>query len=488
MEKYVKTRFRGGVLRAVAVTAAGVLVALGGAAGAGAVSPSASRPVIDPDASGSLTIHKYVTPDEDLDLPSDGMDHGELTGLDPLPDVTFTVKQVLGYDLTTNAGWAAASTLDPDTAAEGDFGVVREVTTTAAGTAVATGLPVGVYLVTETVYPAGTTPANPFLITVPLTNPTNDAEWVYDVHVYPKNAVTTATKTVDDSSAVSVGDTVTWTILADIPDVAVIDGYKITDRLDTKLDHVSTAVTLENGGTLDAGDYQLGFDPTTRTVTVLFTPSGLGTLVEHSRDRVQVVITTTVNAIGEIANEALVFPNLPSFEIEPGEPGGPTVTPEVESKWGNVTLLKVAEDGGALLPGAEFAVYLSRADAVSGTGAIRSGTTGADGSLTFTGLRYSGWADGASVAPGEAGYQSYWIVETKAPDGFELLAAPIEVVVDSGDQLVDYTIENVATNAGFTLPLTGGTGTVVITAAGLLLLTGAALLAFRARRRETARA
>jgi uncharacterized surface anchored protein len=44
-----------------------------------------------------------------------------------------------------------------------------------------------------------------------------------------------------------------------------------------------------------------------------------------------------------------------------------------------------------------------------------------DGTLTLSGLRYSDWANGAAVAPGSADYRTYYLVETTAPAGYELL-------------------------------------------------------------------
>jgi fimbrial isopeptide formation D2 family protein/LPXTG-motif cell wall-anchored protein len=454
-----------------------------------AAGPATAAPVVDPDERGSITIHKYEQPDTATGLPNDGteLSPGQLGGLVAMDGVQFTVQQLdpAVYDLSTNSGWDAVRGLTPTTARDALAGHSTTVTTAGGGHATAGDLPVGAYLVTETVYPAGVTPSAPFVVTVPLTDPTNLNTWLYDVHVYPKNSVTTSTKTVDDTEATTLGDTVEFTITGDIPDIEVIDGYQVVDRLAEALRYESATVTLKDGPALDAGDYTLTH--VDGTVTVRFTPAGLLTLAANSGAQVQVVIETTVIATGEILNEAAVYPNLPSFTIQPGEPGGPTVTPGITTKWGNVTLKKVdSADDSVLLPGAEFKVYLTEAAARAGTDAITidgvsSWTTGVDGLATIAGLRYSTWADGAAVAPGDAGYQSYWVAEVKAPTGYELLAAPVEVVVDDVDAVVDVDIENVAGNGGFTLPLTGAAGTALFGVAGALLVVGATLLAVRAR-------
>jgi LPXTG-motif cell wall-anchored protein len=155
-----------------------------------------------------------------------------------------------------------------------------------------------------------------------------------------------------------------------------------------------------------------------------------------------------------------------------------------------VTVQKTDENGAAL-SGAVFSVYPTEADAKAGTNAITLGgqttfAVDASGQVTISGLRYSDWANGAAVSPGDPGYQSYWLAEVKAPTGYELLAEPIKFDVTAATTAVgvDMTVKNVPANAGFQLPLTGGKGVLLYYAAGVLLL-GAAL-ALSIRRRRTA--
>ena len=206
---------------------------------------------------------------------------------------------------------------------------------------------------------------------------------------------------VGDAVGVEVGDEIDFTITGDIPNVAVIDGYKIVDTLDDKLDYVSAAVSLVDGTPLAAGDYTIVHDAATNAVTVEFTASGLAVLAAHPATQVQVVVTTEVNTVGEIANTAVLYPNAGSYTVLPGEPGGPTVTPEVITKWGDITVEKT-DKAGAPLTGAVFSVYPTEQDAIDGTNAIAlAGSTefavAADGTVTISGLRYSDWADNLSL-------------------------------------------------------------------------------------------
>lgn len=100
-------------------------------------------------------------------------------------------------------------------------------------------------------------------------------------------------------------------------------------------------------------------------------------------------------------------------------------------------------------------------------------TTGQDGAATIDGLA--------------AG--TYYLVETAAPEGYQLDATPIEVVITASTDdgatadslIVSKTIDNTKTPA---LPVTGGAGTVAITAAGVVLVAGAAMLIVRARKSD----
>ncbi|OAN39204.1 SpaH/EbpB family LPXTG-anchored major pilin [Microbacterium sp. H83] len=481
--------------------AAGLLVAGIAALTLAAPASAATPNLVDPDAVGSLTIHKFEAPETPTALPNDGTEQN--VALTPLPGVGFTVYKVDTIDLTSNQGWVEANDLAdsaPDSIADitaagyTASAVGGQTLTDANGEIELANLDLGLYFVVETAPLPGSTGVAPFLVTVPLTDPANDDNWLYDVNVYPKNALTGATKTVEDSEDVKIGDEIDFTITSDIPNVAVIDGYKVVDTLDAKLDYVSAAVSLVDGTPLAATDYTVVQDAATNAVTVEFTAAGLAVLAAHNGTEVQVVLTAQVNAVGEIANTAVLYPNLGSYTVTPGQPGGPTVTPEVVTKWGDITIQKT-DKAGTPLTGAVFSVYPTQQDAIDGTNAISlAGTTdfavAADGTVTISGLRYSDWADNAAVAPGEDGYQSYWLAETVAPDGFELLAAPIEFTVTAASTAVgvDLQVVNVPSNAGFTLPLTGGTGTTLFLAGGVLLLAGALLLAVRSRRKAAAEA
>ena len=81
--------------------------------------------------------------------------------------------------------------------------------------------------------------------------------------------------------------------------------------------------------------------------------------------------------------------------------------------------------------------------------------------------------DGKIVIYGLA-YGDYYIVETKAPKGYNLLTAPICVQIDENSHTDEAVIT--VTNTKFTLPKTGGAGTTVFTVTGLGIMAAAAVL------------
>lgn len=498
-------------MRAAVALATGALLATFGLA-----APASALDVDDArDGTATLTVHKHTG--NTAGLPSDGT---QQTVPNPaLPGVGFTVYRVTSTatptapDLGTNAGWAEVSTLrttvgaNPSTAALTAAGYtatsVGTRTTGADGAAAFTALPFGLYYVVESGALPGYAPIKPFLVTVPLTVQSGAGalgSWLYDVHVYPKNQQDT--KDVDDLASVGTGDDVTWTIAGSVP-AGTVTGYQVRDVLDARLAHRATRVYIgdpaapKNGWTLLAtpADYTLtaanvpADGAGTTRVNVLFTAAGLTTLTGLTDENLKVVteIDTTVLEHGLIPNGATIFNNAgaitndtPTSEI-----------PEVATKWGEVVITKVdVDDPAELLEGATFEVWSATGsdDFGDATSTGISGTTDALGTVTLGDLRFSDHAGGAAVPASDPAYVYYWLVETKAPSGYELLPAPIafELTAATANASLQYTttIQNVPSNGRFELPLTGGSGVTLFYVGGGLILAGVALVAIRRRRSD----
>ncbi len=87
----------------------------------------------------------------------------------------------------------------------------------------------------------------------------------------------------------------------------------------------------------------------------------------------------------------------------------------------------------------------------------------------------------------------YYITETKAPDGYLRLTAPLKTSIsdENGDGAVDgntkpsgFSFVQVQNTRGFVLPATGGMGTVAFIAVGAILV-GSGAIAFAAARKRT---
>lgn len=197
-----KSRFLTGLLSAVMALS---LFALPVAADEGGTT---ANPVWS-KTSGSITIHKYEY-NENGGSNGTGESNDSVPGsATVLPNAKFTVYQVKNSNwlkdyYSGEKGTYTQAELDWKTYAEkdtvsGDYvlrsGVsltkIDEKSTDSKGEAKFDLDELGLYLVMETDAPdAVTTPCEPFLVSVPMTRvgATNtNADWLYDVHVYPKN-------------------------------------------------------------------------------------------------------------------------------------------------------------------------------------------------------------------------------------------------------------------------------------------------------------
>ena len=459
------------------------------------VGPAAAHAeTIDTSQDASLTIHKRDG------APGTTPGDGTLISSPPgngVNGVGFTLRRVadggVPIDLSSNDGQvqAAAAAADWDgTDFTGTRFTAEEVTdgTTAtvggeAGVLEFPDLEFGLYLVEETTVPPGVTPAAPFLVTVPFSNGTS---WLYNVHVYPKNAVPTEPqKTVSAEDVVQIGDQVEWTVSSQLQ--GPYGSFVVTDQLDTLLDYTagSETVTVAGDTLVEGTDYT--FTEAGGLLTWTFTdPAGLAALNAAAGDWLVITFQTTANGVGSITNVA----NVNGVNTnDPDEPGGATL------KFGSINVLKTDAADNTPLDGAVFEVYLdvnNNKEWDSGDEQItidgQDTWTTDDGEVLIEGLRYSRFVNGDTVAVNADGYNGYLLKEIQAPDGYSLLADAIffEIDDDSTDLTRELEVENMEINAGFTLPLTGGTGIAFFTTLGVLLIgSGAAIyLLIAARRRR----
>lgn len=168
-----------------------------------------STSTIDKGQTGSITIHKYLMDNTDNALPSTNGEKTETLpdGALPASGVEFTLYQVKNIDELIQYFDGVSGDLEVKANSyfvDNDYnkGVTTDVAskwhksekTSKDGTVTFGDLPLGLYLVVESKKPVTVTKAvEPFLVSVPMTRIGEDGktipnEWLYDIHVYPKNS------------------------------------------------------------------------------------------------------------------------------------------------------------------------------------------------------------------------------------------------------------------------------------------------------------
>lgn len=321
-----------------------------------------------------------------------------------------------------------------------------------------------------------------------------------------------------DEDTVSIGQVVTYTVTGSVPDTTGYDQYQyiIHDELSTGLDFVN-----------DANGTALGEGATTVNVTVAFKGTGVtdastapttATLDTTNNKKMSLDLSAwvrdnqtnkgkefTVTYYAKVNKDAVVTEKNKA-QLEYGnKPGETTTTTPSEAKTPTYPLdiLKTRKDTSKKLAGAKFSLYTSETDAENRTNPIKvtgnngnyvvdstSATTEFESVENIAGkgynLRVNGLAEG-----------TYYLVETKAPDGFNKLTAPIVIkITKSADTDVnnwtiskDGTVEtdkiiDVENSTGSILPSTGGMGTIAFTVVAALLVLGVAVSFIHDRKRE----
>lgn len=198
-----KSRFLTGLLSAVMALS---LCALPVAAEENTTTLTPPASTIDTNRTGSITIHKYVMENISGNTPTGENNQTVPKGAEAIDGVGFTIYKVMDdieltayYAGNSKAGNVTVNTYVKDvngvkTVTKNDKAVAqfRTEQKTHDGVTTFDKLPVGLYVVMETTKPAAVTAAvEPFLVSIPMTRVATDTankEWLYDVHVYPKNS------------------------------------------------------------------------------------------------------------------------------------------------------------------------------------------------------------------------------------------------------------------------------------------------------------
>lgn len=347
-----------------------------------------------------------------------------------------------------------------------------------------------------------------------------NGEWqMSDATVEVKSSELTIIKTVNDKGAdnASMGDTVTFDIVTDVPNFpasAIAKNYAISDTLPNGLTFNGDSLkvygvtgdsevqlTGETGGAYTQGDARPNSQGAS-TFTLTFDYAQIS-----SYDQIHVTYTATLNGTADVGAPG----NINTAYLDY------TNNPYTETSWQSqsdsatvytygLDISKVDADNKDALTGAVFELYATGDDANSGSnkiyfvrdsdgvyhkaasgtdGAVTSLTVNAEGKLTLNGLDERTW----------------YLKEITAPNGYNLLAGPVSVEIADNDLDGAVTVDNAEDNAeldtglvpltvenddGFRLPVTGGMGTILFTAVGVVLMGAAVILLVIALKRKKA--
>lgn len=331
-----------------------------------------------------------------------------------------------------------------------------------------TGLVKGTYTLVETKAPEGyILDSKVHTIVVPTEDKwvSTSGEYVYDFTM--KNGGDLNIEKDITTSNAAVGGDVVWSIESDIPyDIDTYQSYVITDTLDDALTYKSLTI---DSLTVDT-DYTISVEG--QKVTVSLTDVGMDKLADVSS--ISLTLTTTLNADGDLLNGVTNTATL-DYKNSTGTEGTATDTTTSKATTSGFQVKKVDGDSAALA-GATIALFSDKECTTpvtfytdkNLTNTATSVVTGDDGVVGFYGI-----ANG-----------TYYVLETKAPTGYELDGKVYTVAVDNDtdtDGAIEATITNIKSDSIINLPQTGGIGVEIVVIAGVLMMIAAAFVIRRKR-------
>ncbi|XOJ18560.1 SpaH/EbpB family LPXTG-anchored major pilin [Corynebacterium striatum] len=501
--------------------------------------PAGGLPLVNKNATGSLTIHKFGNPTS-LGTPSGTIkdaEEVESKGGHKLAGVGFTVYKInktadgaTDIDVTTNEGLLAASKLKASDFATGTQatedliknGVLKQVATGTTGEdgkwVVPEKLALGAYLVVETKPAEGYDPAVPFIAFIPMTanngGENQGTHWNYDVHAFPKNYKDEEpTKTVEDKDQNAGDEKLVYTVTGTARQLEPgkeRNQFQITDKIDEKLTVTDVEVKIikknREEQTLTKDDDNDGKFFDGNSVDVNLKKETAKSL--DAGDKVVVTITTKLKeefkkATDIAPNTGLVYQNHPDGT----ENQTPKETPKVKTYWGGLQFKKVDSDRKGL-EGAEFQIVRQEKEekcsnintqnkgawkVVKGQQNFKTTDTfvsDRDGNVKITGLHVNDFENNEVVS--ESKRSHYCLIETKAPKGKELLPEAIEFKLVAKSTIPEREYELAYVNVGShfgevvnnddttpNLPMTGGAGVGILAAIGAAIVAAGAWFARR---------
>ena len=359
-------------------------------------------------------------------------------------------------------------------------------------------------------------------ITIPVTNDKpdmtkevkNGSEWKHDADY-------------------SVGDKVPYRITVSVPaNIAKLKKFALTDTpTNLKDDVTSVKVTDKTGkttipatatATADGNGFIIDFAPADLT-----TYAGQNIIVTYNAELLSTAVTTTAGnpntATLEYSNKILPDTDDEANPNKPGEPKTDKITDTAVVYTFQIQIEKKAEKAdGTPLADVEFDLYKAVDAGTAGVAtADEVKKAGLDSSKAWKKINETSLKTNTEGKVSQSGLKNgeYYLVETKTNETYNLLKAPVKVTLNiayttttKAEYNIDETgkttlvkhevektefknagvasdgiqIQTVINKKGFTLPLTGGMGTVLFSVIGLALVL-AGVVVITASRKKTAK-
>lgn len=323
---------------------------------------------------------------------------------------------------------------------------------------------------------------------------TNPMATIHDKNEAPKidKKIVTAAGSDATELNVQVGDTVNYKITGNVPDMSGYSTYTYTvkDTMSAGLTFVENSAKVTIGGvdgTVTATAISAG-ENTGWEVTFVIDIFGKGYAYNAPIELTySAVINDGAVTTDPVTNTAkLIYSNDPA---DPTGTGDTPETPEVEVYTSKIIIDKYNGANSAKLAGAQFVLqngegtnakyYKYTAAMADKTAKVEWVDNETDATVFMT--DDSGAANINGLKDG-----TYYLKEIVAPAGFNRLDGFVAVTINGqknteGNRTLLYTA-SVENNAGSMLPSTGGIGTTIFYAAGIILMAGAVFFVVRRKR------
>ena len=430
------------------------------------------------------------------------------TEKEPLANVSFAIYKVCSSD-ELFSGAVKLNTIpsedDIDTYSTAER-LVETITTDRNGYATYSfgyGENDGVYMVSQLVNHVVTETTKPFFISFPMTN-IDGTDFLYTINVYPKNDIEFTVPIVNKDvsnidnklDSFDYNTEQIWIIRTSVPnDIRYSEEYSIIDKMEENLTFVDGSVSVvlalktekayneKNHALIEDEDYFLSMDKTgdSSSVKISFTKNGRIKIAEgietkysdyEIRIYLKTKIQTNVPAGTMIRNDAeIIYRNSVGQEFVSEAEKKPGVVN------GGLNILKIDSKNEKKLSGATFKIARVATTDEIDKGSYENIYIEKDNTTEKVKVVFVEFFDNSklsgkrvkSVTTDNHGnaymygltYGDYYLVETKAPDGYVILDKAVPVVVNSYTHIEGNYIKVINVRKSI-LPSTGDSGAILV--------------------------